>query len=446
MAISVTQRVTGTDNLGATGSVVVAFGGNNTAGNTIIALGWIEASINSGLSTPTDTRGNTYTQVVSINNGTASIGLVAWVANNITAGANTVTMNDGNNIANLHLYEVSGLSKTSSFDVSTFNYQLAQTSFTSGSVTTDNANELLIGAFGVAVSAAPTWSAGSGYSNLTSQNQTFLNTATEEQIVSSIAGYSATASILINGSSYSLAAILTFRDALDVIVSDTTATSESVKLAQVLTFAVSDTTITSENVQSLQSLAINTSDATVTSENVIAFETKFISVSDTTTTSENVVRQMLGFVAVSDATTTSENTIVLVPNYNINVNDLVVTIEDVAINQVVVGTTKIEAEDNASHLESVQLLVTNRISVNDLTLVTENIQFPQESFSISVSDTVITSELVDFGKGLPIAVSDTTITSENVVATTGGQIVRTLNWTITMPDSIDLTMIKLDTK
>ena len=110
----------------------------------------------------------------------------------------------------------------------------------------------------------------------------------------------------------------------------------------------------------------------------------------------------------------------------------------------VAGTLQVTAEDNAYIVDTLTIQSTNFIKVNDLTLVTENIQ-TGENPQIIVSDTTVTSELIDFGEGQGILVSDTTVTSENVTVLLPISIMRTSSFTVIIPEPISLIMIKLVT-
>src|SRR5581483_4731044 len=69
----------------------VAFASNNTLGNTLIA---VHAGFNITLATSvTDSQGNTYTKLASVQNATAF--LAVFVAFNCKSGANTITFNGG---------------------------------------------------------------------------------------------------------------------------------------------------------------------------------------------------------------------------------------------------------------------------------------------------------------------------------------------------------------
>lgn len=210
MAISVIQRAKAGDTGGITGFCAAAFGSNVTSGSAIIAIGFIGATSNAGLSTPTDTRGNTFNPIANINDGSSSIGMKAWIAYGTAAGADTVTMSDGSNISTLFVFEVSGLAASAAFDKIASAYQSSSTALSSGNTpTTGFANELLLGAFGLTSASGLSWTVGSGYSNLQTQATAFCESSSEEEIVSSTGAYAATATLAANTGN-SLSVILTF--------------------------------------------------------------------------------------------------------------------------------------------------------------------------------------------------------------------------------------------
>ena len=70
-------------------ATTLAFGSNNTAGNLIVAF--YDNFANALPSSVTDSQGNTYTNVMNSAQTTSRVSI--WVAQNIAAGANTVTFN-----------------------------------------------------------------------------------------------------------------------------------------------------------------------------------------------------------------------------------------------------------------------------------------------------------------------------------------------------------------
>jgi hypothetical protein len=148
---------------GITSSSSLAFPVNNTAGN------WIGVVIRAGKAgqvlTLSDTRGNTYHQAVQFNqtldapNGET---LAIYYAENIAAGANTVTISESisNNTLRFAILEYSGVAASNSFDV-TAAAQSSGTTLNSGTATTTADGDLILGAF--ATADGVTYTAGTGY-------------------------------------------------------------------------------------------------------------------------------------------------------------------------------------------------------------------------------------------------------------------------------------------
>ena len=202
MAIAVVQRGANGDPA-TVGNCSVAFGVNVTAANIIIVVGTIDGPINS-LSTPTDTRGNTYVLQATIDSGLASK-MKVWAAYNIIGGANTVTMDDGFSNANMFVFEVSGLAKFNAFDRYAFQEQSSVTALDSTNLTTQYANELLLGITANAANPGLAPTVGAGYSNLQTLTTAFEGGGSEERIVSAIGTYSAPFGIAANATNHTTA-------------------------------------------------------------------------------------------------------------------------------------------------------------------------------------------------------------------------------------------------
>lgn len=214
MAISVVSRLNAADSNGTAGFVTAAFT-TNTAGNTIIAIGLCPSRVTS-MSTPTDTKGNTYTLIASGSNGT-SVSYNVWAVYNIpvSAGTNTVTMNDSNIACGLFIYEIAGLATSAAFDKTMKTAGTSVLSMTSGStLTLGFNNELVLGGFVTNSTSGGTFTVGGGFSNLLQQNPTNGgNQATEEQIVSTGASIAATATAALSASNGNdISFVVTFSD------------------------------------------------------------------------------------------------------------------------------------------------------------------------------------------------------------------------------------------
>jgi hypothetical protein len=136
---------------GTTTSSTLAFNSNNAAGN------WIGVCVRAGRSaetfTVTDSRGNTYHQAIQLNmtvdtpNGDT---LAIFYAENIGAGANTITVSDTiSGTLRFAILEYTGVATANSLDV-TASAQGTSTSPNSGNATTTANGDLLLGAIATA--------------------------------------------------------------------------------------------------------------------------------------------------------------------------------------------------------------------------------------------------------------------------------------------------------
>jgi len=146
---------------GTTTSYSLPFDSNNAAGN------WIGVCVRAGPSgesfTVTDSRGNTYHQAIQLNmtvdtpNGDT---LAIFYAENISAGANTITVSDTiSGSLRFAILEYTGVATANSLDV-TASAQGTSTSPSSGNATTTASGDLLLGA--VATADVETFTAPNG--------------------------------------------------------------------------------------------------------------------------------------------------------------------------------------------------------------------------------------------------------------------------------------------
>lgn len=128
MAIARVQ-VVGEDLGGAGTGHVIAFGSNNTAGNTIIVCGRAGGA---GTFSVTDTRSNTYTERIHRDQLDDGSVLFCFTATNVAAGANTVSISYGGASVTSRsaIMEYSGLNTSSLFDKQTSNQSGSGTSTT----------------------------------------------------------------------------------------------------------------------------------------------------------------------------------------------------------------------------------------------------------------------------------------------------------------------------
>lgn len=145
---------------GTSSSATLAFSSNNTAGNWIAVV--IRAGKSGQLFTVTDSRGNTYRKAIQFNETVDGTTLGLFYAENIAAGANTVTVAD-TIVGTLRfaIFEYSGVATSNSLDVAAFS-QGTSTSPNSGNGTTTASSDLLLAEISSANPA--NFTAGSGYS------------------------------------------------------------------------------------------------------------------------------------------------------------------------------------------------------------------------------------------------------------------------------------------
>lgn len=127
-------------------SYTLAFASNNTAGNAIIVVVY-EISYGSEQPTVTDNNGNSYSFVVS----SGVQGLYAFVAFNIAAGPNTVTVTFPFSVTGeIAIHEYSGIGDAVDGSSGGGGAWGAATTTPTGSITTTNADDLLFSALGAA--------------------------------------------------------------------------------------------------------------------------------------------------------------------------------------------------------------------------------------------------------------------------------------------------------
>ncbi len=161
---AIIQKASGSSS-GSVASLATAFGSNNVAGNSIVVV----CGVGNGTApTISDTKLNTYTQVVQVANG-AAFNVAIFVATNVGVGANTVTVNNGGTTASIamEIYEVSNfvtVSNAAAVDNTASNTSGAATASPAVTVTPLQTNELSFAAFGLGT-AAQTITVGGSYAN-----------------------------------------------------------------------------------------------------------------------------------------------------------------------------------------------------------------------------------------------------------------------------------------
>jgi hypothetical protein len=144
---------------GTTTSSTLAFSSNNAAGNWIGVV--IRASTSGQLFTVTDTRTNTYRKAVQLNETVDGTTLAIYYAENIAAGANTISVSDtASGTLRFAIFEYSGIMTANSLDASAV-AQGTSASPSSGTMTTTANGDLLLGAMSTA--NPQTFTAGTGY-------------------------------------------------------------------------------------------------------------------------------------------------------------------------------------------------------------------------------------------------------------------------------------------
>jgi glucose/arabinose dehydrogenase/PKD repeat protein len=193
----------------------LAFSSANTAGNLIVVyVAWS----NTGAVMVSDTRGNSYASATGRTTWGTNRSSQVFYARNISGGGNTVTAAFATPIASfgdIYIHEYSGLEKASPLDVATSATGTAN-AMSSGSLTTNNANDLL---FAAAASTNKVTGIGGGY---TGRTNSFGN-RTMDRYVTATGSYSATATQ--NGNAWSMQ-LVAFK--VDPALADTTAPSVTI--------------------------------------------------------------------------------------------------------------------------------------------------------------------------------------------------------------------------
>jgi YD repeat-containing protein len=191
--IAYVQSTSTSPNNSSLSSLTATFSAAQSAGDlNVVAIGWGSTSI--GISSVTDTKGNTYTLAVGPT-VVSSVGSTAiYYAKNIvaaTAGSNMVTVHFSSGVPypDVRIAEYSGINTTSPLDVTVTGSGTGTTSATS-SVTTTNANDLLVGSNWV---LSGTTGPGTGYTQRVISG--WDGDILEDEIVSAVGSYTATAAI-----------------------------------------------------------------------------------------------------------------------------------------------------------------------------------------------------------------------------------------------------------
>jgi hypothetical protein len=144
---------------GTTSSSTLAFAAANTAGNWIGVI--VRAAQTGQVFTVSDTRNNTYRRAIQYTETVDRTSLAIFYAENITGGANTVTVSDSlGGTLRFAIAEYAGVALTNSLDVTTA-AQGTGTAMSSGPMTTTANGDLVLGLLSTADAA--TFTAGTGF-------------------------------------------------------------------------------------------------------------------------------------------------------------------------------------------------------------------------------------------------------------------------------------------
>src|SRR5208337_1338820 len=175
-----------------TTSVAVAFGSNVTSGHVIVVA--VSTYDGETLVTPTDTQGNSFTQLVTAGTSGAAVAAI-YVATARSSAADTVTCSIANSASDnihCHIYEVSGV--TTTVDKTGTSSQAGTALTVSTSASTANANDYVFAYFADNHSAA-TYTVGSGYGDTQASEDTSGGDSgfSEDKVVTATGTQTATA-------------------------------------------------------------------------------------------------------------------------------------------------------------------------------------------------------------------------------------------------------------
>ena len=171
-------------------SVAVAFGSNVTSGDVVlVAVSTYDAET---ISAPTDTQGNSFTQLVTAGTSGAAVAAI-YAATAKSTAADTVTCNiSSTNNIHCHIYEVSGV--TATVDKTGTSSQAGTALTVSTSASTSNANDYVFAYFADNHTAS-TYTVGSGYGDTQASEDTSGGDSgfSEDKVVTATGTQTATA-------------------------------------------------------------------------------------------------------------------------------------------------------------------------------------------------------------------------------------------------------------
>ena len=195
MAIIVVQS-TGNSTYTSETSAAQAFVSNNTAGNTLIAIGWIGSQ--SDVPTISDSQSNSgWTLIKSTNFGGATNSLWAFVCFNCKGGANTVTMalNSITAVA-MNLFCIAEISGVGVVDQKASNANVTGPTVTTPTINIQQASEIIIAAIGCVVPTPAIGTIGGTSATLLGHSAGVASYGIAEQlVVSTQTGYAGTFSV-----------------------------------------------------------------------------------------------------------------------------------------------------------------------------------------------------------------------------------------------------------
>jgi hypothetical protein len=153
---------------GSSSTVAATFGSNITAASGIVVLYSIDSdpdATNCSAATVADTRSNSYTVAVSVNNATNNQCIGIAYAVNSSAGANTVTVTfpTADVSRTIAVLEYSNVKTSAASDGTNSAYNAAVSTWLSGSITTTVNGDLVVGGTQCSSSSSTSHAPGSGF-------------------------------------------------------------------------------------------------------------------------------------------------------------------------------------------------------------------------------------------------------------------------------------------
>ena len=280
-------------------SAIEATGGSNSrwlVGDDLLVVAMGSNTSVSGFSV-SDDKSNTYTQIGTATDGTALLGFTAWIAYNIATGVPNITI--GGSPTSSFIIGLSGLPNSAGVDGIVWQFQSASSTPSSGSTTTTNANDYLLG-FSVVMNATGVYTVGSGYTNLINQTGTRTYTgAYEQQLVSATGTYSAT---------FGLAANVLSTLTILIPVSNTAINSTTTSTSSSTSSTSSSTSISTSTSTSISSTSSSTSTSISSTSSSTSISSTSSSTSQSSTSSSTSVTTSISTSSTSSSISTTQST------------------------------------------------------------------------------------------------------------------------------------------